>query len=107
MAGDQPPPRPDPVERVDRSFGVLVWVTVGTNVAIGLLTLAGWLARPVSCSGGCQWRPAGGMLWVLLALIDVGLVLLWAGVGYLHLQAVGERIGRRIADKRDGDRGDA
>lgn len=106
MAGDKPPSRPDPIERVDRSFDVLVWVTVGTNVALGLLTLAGWLARPASCSGGCSWRPAGGMLWVSLALIDVGLVLVWAGFGYLHLQAVGERIGRRIADKRH-DRDDA
>ena len=107
MAGDQTPPRPDPVEPADRSFGVLVWVTVGANVALGLLALAGWLARPVGCPGGCSWRPAGGMLWVFLTLIDVGLVLLWAGVGYLHLQAAGERIGRRLVDKHDADRDDA
>ena len=107
MAPDQAPPRPDPVEPVDRSFGVLVWVTVGTNVVLGLLTLAGWVARPASCPGSCSRRPAGGMLWVTLALRDIGLVLLWAGVGYLHLQAVGERIGRRIADKRNADRDDA
>ena len=107
MAGDQTPPRPDPVQPEDRSFGALIWVTIGTNVALGLLTITGWLAGPVSCPGECSWRPAGGMIWVFLALVDVGLVLLWAGVGYLHLQAVGERIGRRIADKRDGDRDDA
>jgi hypothetical protein len=106
MAETHTPPRPDPIEPVDRSLGVLVWVTIGTNVALGLLAFAGWLARPVSCPGKCSWRPAGGMLWVLLALIDVGLGLLWAGVGYLHLQAVGERIGKRIADKRDADRDD-
>ena len=107
MARDQTPRRPDPVEPGDRSFGVLGWVTVGTNVTLGLLTFAGWVARPVSCPGGCSWRPVGGMLWVFLALLDVALVLLWAGVGYLHLQAVGERIGRRIADKRDTGRDDA
>jgi len=107
MAEDHTPPRPDPVEPADRSFGVLMWVTIGTNLTLGLLTLAGWLARPVSCPGGCSWRPAGGMLWLFLALIDVGLVLLWAGVGYLHLQAVGDRIGRRIADKRDAGGDDA
>lgn len=107
MSEDLTPPRPDPVEPAGRSFGVLIWVTIGTNVALGLLALAGWLAKPVSCPGGCSWQPAGGMLWVLLVLIDVGLALLWAGVGYLHLQAVGERIGSRIADKRDFDRDDA
>jgi len=44
------------------------------------------------------------MLWVLLVVVDVGLVLIWAGMGYLYLVAVGQRIGRRISDKGDGDR---
>ncbi len=100
MGGAQVPQRPDPLEPIDRSWRVLVWTTVGTNVLLGLLVLAGWVARARSCPGGCSWRPEGGVLWVLLVVIDVGLVLVWAGVGYLHLQAVGERIGRRIAQRR-------
>jgi hypothetical protein len=43
----------------------------------------------------------GGMLWVLLAIIDVGLILIWAGIGYLYLVGVGERIGRRLSDRDD------
>jgi hypothetical protein len=31
-------------------------------------------------------------------IVDVGLVLIWAGIGYLHLVGVGQRIGRRISD---------
>jgi hypothetical protein len=42
---------------------------------------------------------------VILAIIDVGLVLIWAGMGYLYLVGVGQRIGQRIADKHEGDRG--
>jgi len=82
---------------------MLVWVTVGVNGLLGLFTLAGWLGRPSPCGEGCTWRPAGGILWVALALVDVGLVLVWAGVGYLHLHAVGERIGQRLSDRRDGN----
>lgn len=106
MRGEQPPPRPDaphPVEPDHRSLHVVVWVTVGVNALLGLFTLAGWFGRPTSCDGGCSWRPIGGILWVLLAIVDVGLVLIWAGFGYLYLVGVGERIGRRISDKRDGD----
>lgn len=106
MSGEQPPPRPDashPVERDDRSFLVIVWVTIGVNALLGLFTLAGWFGRPTSCDGGCSWRPIGGMLWVLLAIVDVGLVLTWAGIGYLYLVRVGERIGRRLSNQRDGD----
>jgi hypothetical protein len=44
------------------------------------------------------------MLWVLLAVIDVGLVLIWAGIGYVYLVGVGQRIGRRISDKGGGER---
>jgi hypothetical protein len=97
------PPRPDPVEPADRTLRVLVWLTVGVNLLLGLLTLAGWLARPSDCPAGCSWRPGGGILWITLALLDVGLVLVWAGVGFLHLVAVGERIGRRISDRRDAE----
>jgi hypothetical protein len=96
------PPRPDPAEPADTSGRALVWTTVGVNALLGLFALAGWLNRPRPCPGGCSWRPAGGMLWVILAILDVGLVLVWAGVGYAHLTVVGERIGRRIADRRDG-----
>lgn len=106
MPGEQPPPRPDashPVEPDDRSFLVIVWVTIGVNALLGLFTLAGWFGRPTSCDGGCSWRPIGGMLWVLLAIVDVGLVLTWAGIGYLYLVRVGERIGRRLSNQRDGD----
>ena len=78
-----------------------MWTTVAVNMLLGLFVLAGWLNRRHPCTGGCSWRPAGGMLWSLLAILDIGLVLVWAGVGYVHLLAVGERIGRRIADKRD------
>lgn len=91
----------DPGEPADPSGRALVWTTLGVNALLGLLALSGWMNRPQSCQSGCSWRPAGGMLWVLLAILDVGLVLVWAGVGYLHLVALGERIGRRIADKRD------
>lgn len=101
------PPRPDPAEAADTSGRLLVWTTVGVNAVLGLLALTGWLNRSLSCQGGCSWRPAGGMLWVLLTILDVGLALVWAGVGYVHLIAVGERIGRRIADKRDGGSDDA
>jgi hypothetical protein len=45
----------------------------------------------------------GGMLWVLLAIVDVGLVLIWAGIAYLYLVGVGERIGRRLSDRDDGE----
>jgi hypothetical protein len=108
MPGEQVPPRPDPprpVEARERSLHVVVWVTVGVNALLGFFTLAGWFARPISCDGGCSWRPIGGMFWVLLAIVDVGLVLIWAGIGYLYLVGIGERIGRRISDKRDGERG--
>ncbi len=103
MNGAPLPPRPDPFEPPDRSFRVLIWLTVGVNGLLALFTLAGWLGRPSPCGEGCSWRPAGGMLWVFLALIDVGLVLIWAGVGYLHLQAIGERIGKRISQRHDRD----
>jgi hypothetical protein len=102
MSAPPVPARPDPVEPTDTSGRALVWTTVGVNALLGLFATAGWLNRPHSCSGGCSWRPAGGMLWVVLTILDVGLVLVWAGVGYVHLLAVGERIGRRIAEKRDG-----
>jgi hypothetical protein len=104
--GDPLPPRPDPdlVEGDGRSFHLVVWLTIGVNGLLGLLTLAGWIGRPASCTGSCSWRPMGGMLWVLLVVVDVGLVLIWAGMGYLYLVAVGQRIGRRISDKGDGDR---
>lgn len=102
MGDELVPRRPDPVELPDHPWRVLVWTTIGTNVLLGLFAFAGWLGRPRSCSGGCSWRPAGGMLWVLFVLIDVGLVLVWTGIGYLRLRAMGERIGRRIAERRDG-----
>jgi hypothetical protein len=102
MTAPHVPPRPDPAERTDTSGRALVWTTVGVNALLGLFALMGWLNRLRSCPGGCSWRPAGGMLWVVLAILDVGLALVWAGVGYMHLVAVGERIGRRIADRRDG-----
>jgi hypothetical protein len=109
MPEEQLPPRPDahhPVEPGDRSLLVVIWITVGVNALLGLFTLAGWLGRPTSCAGGCSWRPIGGMLWVLLAIVDVGLVLIWAGIGYLYLVRVGERIGRRFSDDRDdGEQG--
>lgn len=106
MTNERLPPRPDardPVGPDDRSFQVVVWVTVGVNAVLALFTLAGWFGRPTSCDGGCPWRPIGGMLWVLLAIVDVGLVLIWAGLGYLYLVRVGEGIGHRISDRRDGD----
>ncbi|MGZ5301204.1 MAG: hypothetical protein ACXWEJ_05180 [Actinomycetota bacterium] len=104
MPGGQFPPRPDapyPVEPDDRSFHVVMWVTVGVNALLGLFMLAGWFSRP--CEEGCSWRPIGGMLWVVLAIADVGLVLVWAGIGYRYLVGVGERIGRRISNERHGD----
>jgi hypothetical protein len=101
MDGAPPPPRPDPVRTPDRSLGVLLWLTIGVNGLLALFTLAGWLGRPNPCGEGCTWRPAGGILWVFLVVVDVGLILVWAGVGYLHLLAVGERIGRRISAGRD------
>jgi hypothetical protein len=100
MADAPTPPRPDPVEQPDRSFAILVWTTVGVNALLGLFALEGWLGRPSPCGEGCTWRPAGGILWVALVLVDVGLVLVWAGVGYLHLHSVGERIGQRLSDRR-------
>ena len=103
MTGERVPQRPDPAEPPDRSWPVLVWTTIGTNFLLGLFALAGWLGRPKPCPDGCSWRPIGGMLWVFLVVIDVGLVLFWAGMGYLRLQAMGERIGRRIAERRDGN----
>jgi hypothetical protein len=106
MPSQQVPPRPDPREPVDhqdRSLSVLVWVTVGVNALLALLTLVGRLGRATSCEGGCPWRPSGGMLWVLLAILDVGLVLIWSGMGYLYLVRFGERIGRRISERGDGD----
>jgi hypothetical protein len=105
MPGEPLPPRPDaslPVDADDGSLRLVVWLTVGVNALLGVLTLAGWFGRPVSCSGGCSWRPMGGMLWVLLAIVDVGLLLVWAGIGYLYLVGVGERIGRRLSDRDDG-----
>lgn len=78
---------------------------MGVNALLGSLALAGWLGRPMSCDGGCSWRPSGGMLWVLLAVIDVGLVLIWAGIGYVYLVGVGQRIGRRISARRGGKQG--
>jgi len=41
---------------------------------------------------------------VVLVVIDVGLALVWAGVGYVRLVGVGERIGRRISERRDAHR---
>jgi hypothetical protein len=105
MSTEQVPPRPDPVETPDRTLRLLVSLTVGVNLLLALLTLAGWLARPDPCTDACSWRPAGGMLWVVLVVLDVGLVLVWAGVGYVHLLAIGERIGRRMADRREGPDG--
>jgi hypothetical protein len=107
LPGDELPPRPDaihPAEPPDRSLRLIVWVTIGVNAALGLFTLAGWFGRPSSCDGGCSWRPIGGMLWVILAIVDIGLVLIWAGIGYLYLVGIGQRIGQRIADKHEGDR---
>ena len=106
MPSEQLPPRPDApsAEAHDRSVHVVVLVTIGVNALLGLLILAGWYGRPSSCDGGCSWRPIGGTLWVLLAIVDVGLVLIWAGIGYLYLVGVGERIGRRLSDRGDGDR---
>jgi hypothetical protein len=106
MSDGQLPPRPDashPVESRDRSLHVVLWVTIGVNALLGLFTFAGWFGRRTSCNGGCSWRPIGGMLWVVLAIVDVGLVLIWAGVGYLYLVRVGERIGRRISDRGRGE----
>ncbi len=106
MPGDQLPPRPDsahPVEPPDRSLRALVWTTIGVNAVLGLFTLAGWFGRPSSCDGGCSWRPIGGMLWVILVIIDLGLVLIWSGIGYLYLVGIGQRIGQRMSDKREGD----
>src|SRR4029077_11539688 len=102
MSESRVPPRPDPAEPSDASGRALVWTTVGVNAMLGLLAVTGWLDLPQSCPRGCSWRPAGGMLWVILAILDVGLVLVWAGVGYLHLVAVGEGMGRRAAKRRDG-----
>jgi len=102
MSGERVPPRPDPVGTPDRTLRLLVSLTVGVNLLLGLLALAGWVARPDPCTGACSWRPAGGMLWVALVVLDVGLLLVWAGVGYVHLLAVGERMGRRISDRREG-----
>ncbi len=110
MPGEPLPPRPDPshpAEPADRTLHVLVWVTIGVNALLGLFTLAGWFGRPASCPGGCSWRPIGGMLWVLLVIVDVGLVMVWGGIGYGYLVRVGERIGRRLSDDPDheGDDG--
>jgi hypothetical protein len=105
MPGEPPPPRPDadhPDEPADRTLHVVVWVTIGVNALLGLFTFAGWFGRSTSCHGGCSWRPIGGMFWVLLAIVDVGLVMVWAGIGYVHLVRVGERIGRRLSEG-DGD----
>ena len=105
MPGEPLPPRPDarhPVEHDDGSLRLVIWLTVGVNAMLVVLTLAGWIGRPTSCAGGCSWRPLGGMLWVLLAIIDVGLVLIWAGIGYLYLVGVGERIGRKLSNRDDG-----
>ena len=102
MSSESLPPRPDaspPAERDDRSLHTVVWATIGENALLGSLTLAGWFGRPAPCEGGCSWRPVGGMLWVLLAMVDIGLVLIWAGIGYLYLVRVGERIGRRMSDR--------
>ena len=104
MPSEQLPPRPDaphPPGTRDRSLQVVVWVTIAVNALLGLLTLAGWFGRPSPCDGGCSWRPSGGTVWVFLAVVDIGLVLLWAGIGYLYLVGVGERIGRRISNDRD------
>jgi hypothetical protein len=103
MTGATPPPRPDPVEPVDRMLPVLLWMTIGVNALLGLFTLSGWFGRPHGCSGGCSWRPAGGMLWVLLVIADVGLTMVWASIGYGRLVSVGERIGRRLSDKDDDE----
>ena len=105
--GDQLPPRPDaahPVEAPDHSLRTIVWITIGVNAVLGLFILAGWFGRPSSCDGGCSWRPIGGMVWVILVIIDIGLVLIWAGIGYLYLVGIGQRIGQRISDKRERDR---
>ena len=107
MAGGHIPQRPDgahPVEPDDRSFHLVVWVTVAVNALLGVMTLAGWFGRPTSCDGACSWRPVGGMLWALLAVLDVGLVLIWAGIGFLYLVGVGQRIGHRISERGDGER---
>src|SRR5205809_2414718 len=103
MSKSGPPPRPDPVEPVDRTVRVLSWVTVGVNAVLGVFTLSGWVGRPQGCAGGCSWRPGGGMLWVILVIVDVGLAMVWASIGYGHLVSVGERIGRRISAKDDSD----
>jgi hypothetical protein len=103
MAGIAPPPRPDPVEPADRTMHVLVWATIGVNAILGVFTLSGWAGRPQGCTGGCSWRPAGGMLWVLLVILNVGLAMVWASIGYGRLVAVGERIGQQISKKRDDD----
>jgi hypothetical protein len=108
MPSDQMlPPRPDtthPVEAPEHPMRVIGWITVGINAVLGLFTLAGWFGRPSSCDGGCSWRPIGGMVWVILVVIDIGLILIWAGIGYLYLVGIGQRIGRRISDKTEGDR---
>ena len=101
MPDEQVPPRPDPVEAPDPTLRLLVSLTIVVNLLLGLLALAGWVARPDPCTGTCSWRPAGGLLWVMLVVLDVGLLLVWAGVGYLHLLAIGERIGHRISERRD------
>jgi hypothetical protein len=106
MSSQRLPPRPDgrePVDHGDRTLSVVVWVTVGVNALLALFTLAGWFGRATSCDGGCPWRPIGGMLWVLLAILDVGLVLIWTGIGYLYLVRVGERIGRKISRRGDAE----
>jgi hypothetical protein len=41
------------------------------------------------------------MLWVLLAIVDGGLVLIWAGIGYVYLVGVGEGIGRKFSSNKD------
>ena len=106
MPSEQLPPRPDahqPVEPDDQSLHVVVSITVGVNALLVVLSLAGWFGRPESCAGGCSWRPMGGMLWVVLAVVDVGLVLIWAGIGYLYLVGIGQRIGRRLSERGDGE----
>ena len=105
MPGEPLPPRPDArhsLEHDDGSLRLVIWLTVGVNAMLEIAALAGWIGRPTSCAGGCSWRPSGGMLWVLLAIIDVGLVLIWAGIGYLYLVGVGERIGRKLSNRDDG-----
>ena len=99
------PPRPDPTPPVEpRPLGTLFGVTLVTNGVLALSTLLGWLGRPSSCPTSCPWRPYGGFAWVVLVVIDVGLALVWAGVGYMRLVGVGERIGRRISQRRDAHR---